>query len=220
MNLNSVLTFFVVLVGWIFSLSVHEFFHALVAYWGGDTSVKEKGYLTFNPLKYTDPLYSLFLPLLILIMGGIGLPGGAVYIETWRLRSKKWRTAVALAGPFANLILALFLAIILQNNSVYAQGISPGLAFLALLQIYALILNLIPIPPFDGFGAVEPYLSQNILEKIAPVRGFMIWIVLAALWYIPIISKGFAYLIFLIASFFKIPLELVAIGYREFFFWK
>ena len=107
------MTFIVVLVGWIFSLSLHEFAHAIVAYYGGDTSVRDKGYLTFNPLKYTHPLYSIALPLLFLFMGGIGLPGGAVYIDTWRLRSPKWRSMVSLAGPSANIVLVIVIAMLL-----------------------------------------------------------------------------------------------------------
>jgi Zn-dependent protease len=213
-------TFFVVLIGWIFSLSLHEFAHAIVAYYGGDTSVKDKGYLTFNPLKYTHPVYSIALPLLFLFMGGIGLPGGAVYIETWRLRGPKWKSAVSLAGPTANFILIIVLAIILQFAPSTSTGIFPGLAFLALLQVYALILNLIPVPPFDGFGVIEPYLSQEILEKIEPIRGMMIWIVIALLWYVPFIGDAFSTLIFSIADFFQIPFELVGAGYQQFFFWK
>src|SRR6185295_17151263 len=108
------MTFAIVLFGWIFSLCLHEFSHALVAYYGGDYTVKEKGYLTFNLLKYTHPLYSIILPLVFLAMGGIGLPGGAVYIEKWRLRSAKWETAVSLAGPASNVVVALVLAVILQ----------------------------------------------------------------------------------------------------------
>src|SRR3972149_188316 len=104
------MTFLVVLIGWIFSLCLHEFAHALVAYYGGDYTVKDKGYLTFNPLKYTHPVYSLLIPMLFLLMGGIGLPGGAVYIETWRLRSRRWESAVSLAGPSAHLLLATLLA--------------------------------------------------------------------------------------------------------------
>jgi Zn-dependent protease len=91
--MEKALTFIVVIVGWIFSLCLHEFSHAVVAYYGGDTSVKDKGYLTFNPLKYTHPVYSIVLPVIFLLLGGIGLPGGAVYIETWRLRSKRWERA-------------------------------------------------------------------------------------------------------------------------------
>lgn len=214
------MTFLVVLIGWIFSLSFHEFSHALVAYLGGDTSVREKGYLTFNPLKYTHPVYSLLLPLLFLFMGGIGLPGGAVYIETWRLHSRKWKSAVSLAGPAANLILIFLLSILFRFAPATTSGIWPGLAFLGLLQIYALILNLIPVPPFDGFGALEPYLSQEILEKIEPIRGMMIWIVIAALWYVPFIGNLFSSLIFSIADLFNFPLNLVAVGYQQFFFWK
>src|SRR6478609_3540500 len=108
------LTFLIVLVGWLFSLCLHEFSHALVAYWGGDYTVKDKGYLTFNLLKYTNPLSSIILPLVMLAIGGMPLPGGAVYIESWRLRSAKWETAVSLAGPLSNVIVAIILAIVLQ----------------------------------------------------------------------------------------------------------
>src|SRR3970040_1656278 len=109
------MTFLVVLIGWIFSLCLHEFSHALVAYYGGDNTVKEKGYLTFTPLKYTHPVFSLLMPIIFLLMGGIGLPGGAVYIERWRLRGPKWETAVSLAGPLSNALLALMLGLILQS---------------------------------------------------------------------------------------------------------
>ena len=84
------MTFIVVLIGWVFSLTLHQFSHAMVPYRGGDFTVREKGYLTFNPLKYTHPVYSILLPVVFLLLGGIGLPGGAVYIETWRLYSRKW----------------------------------------------------------------------------------------------------------------------------------
>src|SRR5678815_2748961 len=70
--------FYIVTVAWIFSVCLHEFGHAVVAYKGGDYTVRDKGYLTFNPLKYTDPLFSIILPVLFVALGGIGLPGGAV----------------------------------------------------------------------------------------------------------------------------------------------
>src|SRR5512143_478968 len=105
------MTFLVVIIGWIFSLCLHEFSHALVAYYGGDYTVREKGYLTFNPFKYTHPLFSLVLPMLFLLMGGIGLPGGAVYIERRLIRSKFWLSAMSLAGPMSNLLLAIILGV-------------------------------------------------------------------------------------------------------------
>ena len=154
------MTFVVVILGWVVSLTLHEFSHAFVAYRGGDFTVKEKGYLTFNPLKYTHPVYSILLPMIFLLLGGIGLPGGAVYIETWRLYSDKWKTAVSLAGPISNLFLAFLLGMIRRFGPVTNTGIWPGLAFLGFLQVTAALFNLLPVPPFDGFGAIRPYLSK------------------------------------------------------------
>ena len=213
-------TFAVVLFGWIFSLCLHEFSHALVAYMGGDWTVREKGYLTFNPLKYTHPVYSLLLPLLFLVMGGIGLPGGAVYIETWRLRSKRWVSAVSLAGPISNLLLALVLALILRFAPIDFSGIWPGLAFLALLQVTAVVLNLIPVPPFDGFGAIEPHLNEAVRMQFAQFRGAFIWIVFLVLWYVPLVSNMFWNLIFFISRIIGIPMTLAAVGLDGFQFWR
>jgi len=213
------MTFLVVLIGWVFSLCLHEFSHALVAFAGGDTTVRDKGYLTFNPLKYTHPVYSLLLPLLFLALGGIGLPGGAVYIETWRLRSRGWKSAVSLAGPAANLILAIVLGIILGLSPVSPQGIWPGLAFLALLQVMALVLNLIPLPPFDGFGAVEPYLPPNLQAWVTQYRGMLPWVVFFLLWYVPVVYGAFWGLVSLLAHWIGVPIELAQQGLRGFQFW-
>ncbi len=215
----NLLTFVVVLVGWVFSLCLHEFSHALVAYYGGDTTVKEKGYLTFNPLKYTHPVYSLLLPMLFLVMGGIGLPGGAVYIETWRLRSRGWMSAVSLAGPTSNLVLAILLGLLLRFGPVTSNGVWPGLAFLAFLQVSALILNLIPLPPFDGFGVLEPYLPMNIRTSLAQTRGMLAWAVFFLLWYVPAFNSLFWGSISFLTQLAGVPLQLVALGYNLFRFW-
>jgi Zn-dependent protease len=213
-------TFLVVLIGWVFSLCLHEFSHALVAYYGGDTSVRDKGYLTFNPLKYTHPVYSLLLPLLFLVMGGIGLPGGAVYIETWRLRSKRWESAVSLAGPASNFVLAILLAVLLQFAPAGAGGIWPGLGFLALLQISAVVLNLIPVPPFDGYGALAPFLSMDLRVKIARAGMFIMLGVFVLLWYVPFVNTLFWNVIFLLGRFLHLPFDLVLQGYGLFRFWE
>lgn len=213
------MTFLVVIVGWVFSLCLHEFSHALVAYYGGDFTVKDKGYLTFNPLKYTHPVYSLLLPMVFLMMGGIGLPGGAVYIEKWRLKSREWETAVSLAGPFSNALLAIILGLILRFVPIDASGIWPGVAFLAFLQISAVVLNLIPLPPFDGFGAIEPYLPMDIRMKLAQTQGMLSWIVLILLWQVPFIGNMFWGLIGLLARLAGIPLQLAGMGLDQFRFW-
>lgn len=213
------MTFIVVLLGWIFSLCLHEFSHAAVAYLGGDTSVREKGYLTFNPLKYTHPVYSILIPILFLALGGIGLPGGAVYIETWRLRSRAWKSAVSLAGPAANLLLAIVLSIGLGLAPVSREGIWPALCFLAFLQISALVLNLIPLPPFDGFGAIEPYLPEGIRQGVAQVSNLLPWVVFFLLWYVPEVYETFWTVVVSLTQTLNIPLELVELGLRDFRFW-
>jgi Zn-dependent protease len=216
----NLLTFLIVLIGWIFSLCLHEFAHALAAYYGGDYTVKEKGYLTFNPLKYTHPVYSLLLPMLFLLMGGIGLPGGAVYIETWRLRSRQWNSIVSLAGPAANLLVALMIGLIFRFAPTSAGGIWPGLAFLGQLQIIALVLNLIPIPPLDGYRALAPYLPYNLRESADRFAGIGMWILLLAMWYIPFIGPLFWGATDLIAGALGIPLPLAYLGYSQFMFWR
>ncbi len=218
------MTFAIVFVGWIFSLCLHEFSHALVAYLGGDHTVKDKGYLTFNPLRYTDPFLSLILPLIFLVMGGIGLPGGAVYIERWRLRGRGWQSAVSLAGPMANVVMLAVLGISLHFapfETAYAQNSPwPGLAFLAFIQVSAIVLNLLPLPPFDGYGVVEPFLPIETREQIDRMRGFLPLIVFAALFFVPPVYNAFWQVVGTISQFAGIPDILIGLGYTRFQFWS
>ena len=214
------MTFIVVLSGWVFSLTLHEFSHAAVAYRGGDFTVREKGYLTFNPLKYTHPVYSILLPIVFLLLGGIGLPGGAVYIETWRLYSRKWVTAVSLAGPASNLALALLMGTFLRFAPVSPSGIWPALTFLAVLQVTAALFNLIPVPPFDGYGALRPHLSLAVQERMNNFAQVSMLVVFAVFWYVPFVSDFFWGLVFSISKLMGIPLELVGLGQQLFMFWR
>jgi len=218
--MEKVITFIVVIVGWIFSLCLHEFSHAVVAYYGGDTSVKDKGYLTFNPLKYTHPVYSIVLPVVFLLLGGIGLPGGAIYIETWRLRSKRWESAVSLAGPAANLVVAVVLAVILHFAPLTSGGIWPGLAFLALMQISAVVLNLIPMPPFDGYRALAPYLGQELRARIDQVGGIAVMLAFFVLWYVQAVNTFFWQVVFQISGWLHVPVLLAIQGFNQFQFWR
>ena len=100
--------FIFVIAGFLVSLCLHEFAHAYTAWRFGDHDVEARGYLTLNPLKYSHPLLSLGLPALFIALGGIGLPGGAVYLRTsWM--TKRQKTLVSLAGPATNLAFAIVL---------------------------------------------------------------------------------------------------------------
>ena len=105
-----VTVFVFVLAAWTITLCLHEFGHALAAWHGGDRSVAENGYLTLDPLGYMHPQLSLILPVIFVALGGIGLPGGAVYIEYGRIRSKAWESLVSAAGPLATLLCLIVLA--------------------------------------------------------------------------------------------------------------
>lgn len=214
------MTFTIVLIGWIFSLCLHEFSHALVAYNGGDYTVREKGYLSFNPLKYTHPIFSLVLPLLFLLLGGIGLPGGAVYIETWRIRDRRWLSLMSLAGPAANLLVAVVLGVILRLAPVSPTGIWPGLSFLLVLQISAVLFNLIPLPPFDGYNALEPFLPLNVRETVNQFRSAAIWIILLLFWYVPVVGNVFWRIVYSISTALGADWALVVTGLDQFQFWK
>ena len=214
------MTFAIVFFGWIFSLCLHEFSHALVAYYGGDYTVREKGYLTFNPLKYTHPLFSIILPLLFLLLGGIGLPGGAVYVERWRIRNRFVLSAVSLAGPFANLLVAIVLGLVLRFWPDIDPRFLPGLSFLMVLQISAVLFNMIPLPPFDGYNALEPFLNPDIQMQVDRFRGATIWIVLLLCWYVPFVSDSFWESVYTFSTFLGVDRGMVAAGFERFRFWE
>ena len=175
-----------VIAGWIVSLCLHEFGHALTAYLGGDHVIARTGYLTLDPLKYTDPLLSVILPVIYLFLGGFGLPGGAVYIRHGALRSKAWDSAVSAAGPFANLVFLALLAALLaaappgEDNDI--STIQAGLAVLAYFQATAIVLNLLPFPGLDGFGIIRPFLPSQIAAASAQVGTAAFVILVVLLW--------------------------------------
>lgn len=170
--------FIFIIGGWVTSVALHEFGHAVVAFWGGDKSVVDKGYLTLNPLRYTNPLLSIILPVVFLLMGGIGLPGGAVYIEVWTIRKDYMRSLMSAAGPIMSFLFALLCAtpFIFNVFTVYDYIQRPefvaGLALMSFLQITAVFLNMLPIPGLDGYGVLEPFLPANIANAANQLRPF------------------------------------------------
>jgi Zn-dependent protease len=183
-----------VLAGWLVSLCVHEFGHAIVAYCSGDRSVRTKGYLTLDLMHYTHWQYSILLPLAFLALGGIGLPGGAVYINTRALRGRLHRSLVSAGGPAGTLAVLLILLAILAAQSERIEttpALYGALAFLAFLQLTALIFNLLPVPGLDGWGIIDPWLPPGeIRERVrraAPIGPLLLMILL----FLPPINRAF-----------------------------
>lgn len=188
---NGVTMFCFVLSGWVLSLALHEFGHAIVAYLGGDRSVVDKGYLTLDVRKYVDLGTSLLFPVVILIMGGIGLPGGAVWINTGAIKSPIMRSLMSAAGPAASGVCALLCLLPVRLGLVEAPWLVVGLSFLGWIQVIAMILNLLPVPGLDGFGIIEPHLTPQALRAIRPYRQYGMILVIAAIFFVQPIRDGF-----------------------------
>ncbi|MEZ0051122.1 Zn-dependent protease [Mycobacterium sp. MAA66] len=211
--------FVFVIAGWTVSLCLHEFGHAYTAWRYGDQDVELRGYLTLNPLKYSNPLLSLGLPALFIALGGIGLPGGAVYVRTWFMTAKQ-RTQVSLAGPAANLVLALVL--LTATNVLFdpRHGVFwSGVAFLGFLQVTAVLLNLLPIPGLDGYNALEPHLSPDTQRALQPAKqwGFLILMLLLIA---PALNQMFFSLVYSLVSLTGVPPHLAMIGGALTRFWS
>lgn len=216
-------TFLFIISGWIVSLCLHEYGHAFTAFRFGDYSVLDKGYLTLNPLKYTNLFMSIALPVLFLMMGGIGFPGGAVYLDMNAFKTAKEKSLVSAAGPFATAVFALLLIFPFlfnladfQNNRVFWSAI----ALLALLQISALFLNLLPVPGLDGFGIIEPFLKSDLKKKIRNISGIAILVIFFLLFSDTPVSNLFWSSIAYTVSFFGIDFKLVLEGFQQFRFWE
>lgn len=211
------LTILFVTAGWITSLCIHEFGHAFTAYLGGDRSVAASGYLTLNPLRYTNLVYSLGLPVLFLLLGGIGLPGGAVYINHTMLPTKAWNTAVSLAGPVGTLLCAAAAAapFLLAHNTSW-QGahvnFATALAFLAFIEIFALVLNLIPVPGLDGFGAIRPWLPFSWQVAASRLGMNAIFLVFLVLWFVAPARDAFYQVVFHVTAIANINPLLIFFG--------
>lgn len=177
-----------VLGGWAVSLCLHEFGHAYTALRGGDHSVRTKGYLTLDIRRYTDPVLSIVLPLVLLLIGGLPLPGGAVWIDQQALRSRARRSAVSLAGPLANLAIGIVLTIAVAAVPM-ADGLRWGLSWLALVQVLAFVLNMLPVPGLDGFGVIEPYLPYEARRVAALVRPWAPLALFAVLISLPALAR-------------------------------
>jgi Zn-dependent protease len=147
----------------VFSVCLHELFHALAAYWEGDSTAKDQGYFTLNPLIHMGPA-SLVLLLLT------GMCWGLCPVDPSKFRHKYGDALVSFAGPFANLLLLIVAAglaclLMAVNFSFFPSVVQMNL--LKFLQLFAYVnaalflFNLIPIPPLDGHAIVGSFFPNT-----------------------------------------------------------
>ncbi|NPA13538.1 MAG: site-2 protease family protein [Aquificae bacterium] len=189
----------------LFAVIVHELGHGIVAYRLGDDTPKRAGRLTFNPIPHIDPLGSLLLPGLMLLLNSPFLFGWAKPIPINPANFKKlgYRAGmilVSFAGPGTNFLFAVLFAVLLkfladQTTLIKLAGIFgagfvksiivPIIIFLKYavsINLILAIFNLLPVPPLDGWRIIASLLPPEIERKVEPYEeyGFIILIVLIA----------------------------------------
>ena len=211
--------FIFVIAGWTVSLCLHEFGHALTAWRFGDRDIAVRGYLSLDPRRYSNPLLSLGLPMLFIALGGIGLPGAAVYLRTSFMTAAQ-RTLVSLAGPAANLLLAVLLLAATRLGFDPAHPVLwAGVAFLGFLQVTAVLLNLLPIPGLDGYSALEPHLSPETQRALEPAKQFG-WLILLVILIAPQLNRWFFGMVFWFYELSGVPRDLALAGMQLTRFWN
>jgi len=168
MNEGIILNIAVIIGVILVSMTLHEVMHGFVAYLLGDDTAKLQGRLTLNPIKHIDPFLTILLPVMLALIPGAPIFGGAkpVPFNPDRVRYDEWGAAlVALAGPLTNLFLAFFIfgiAILVGINPV---GFNPDsiwrlvFTYGVMVNLGFFVFNMIPIPPLDG---------SRVLYALAP----------------------------------------------------
>lgn len=156
----------------IVSLVIHEYMHGYVGYLLGDSTAKDQGRLSFNPLAHIDPFMTVLLPTITLIVFHAPLLAAKpVPFNPDRVKYDDFGAAMlAAAGPLSNIVLAIIAALIykhfnLSSNLLYVLGV-----FIT-INIWLFVFNLIPIPPLDGsriLYAFAPDFLRSFMRDIEP----------------------------------------------------
>jgi Zn-dependent protease len=146
------------LPGIILGFTVHEYAHALAAYRLGDTTARDEGRLTLNPVKHIDPF-----GLILLLVAGFGWAKPVRFDPTKFRHPRRDEAIVAMAGPFSNLLLAVLLALSLRLLAAGGAGAEVMNALLTAMfvNLGLFVFNMIPIPPLDGSHLYLPFLKSG-----------------------------------------------------------
>lgn len=207
----------------IFAITVHEVAHGWVALQFGDRTAQMMGRLTLNPIKHIDPLGTIIIPGVLLMTGGFMFGWAKPVPVTYQnLRKPKSDMAwVALAGPMANLIMAVIWAIVAKMGLVaYSSGIAMGEPMIymgvagIMINTMLMTLNLLPLPPLDGGRILVSLLPGPLAWQVGRIEPYGFFI-LVGLLYFGILSMVLWPLIYafinLLAMVFSLPPQIFSI---------
>ena len=172
----------------ILAITVHEAAHGYVARYFGDMTAHLAGRITLNPIRHIDPIGTVLVPSLTMLIGGIFFGWAKpVPVDFSRLNNpKKDMLWVALAGPASNLAMAVIWATIIKLTPVLPASMQLPIALMGAAGIMTntvlMVLNLLPLPPLDGGRVVVSLLPIPLAIKFAKIErfGFIILIILLA----------------------------------------
>jgi Zn-dependent protease len=177
----------------VFAITVHEAAHGWVAKRLGDKTAEMLGRVTLNPLKHIDPVGTIIVPVGVFLMTGLTLGQGYVFgwakpvPVSWRNlhQPKRDMGLVALAGPGANMIMALIWAILIYvagYSMLYFRWLGEPLLWMGvagvLINTVLMVLNLLPIPPLDGGRILYSLLPQKQAQVYSRLESYGLYIVI------------------------------------------
>lgn len=172
----------------VISITVHEAMHAFTGHWLGDDTAQQEGRISLNPLRHIDPFGTILLPLITLVAFHVPLlVAKPVPFNPNRVKFEEFGAAIiALAGPFTNLLLAVFGAIILHLLPIgTTYGILQALSIFVQLNVALFVFNMIPIPPLDGSRLVYAFAPEPIQEFMAQLERYGFFIIIFLVLAIP-----------------------------------
>lgn len=174
----------------LFAITVHEVAHGWVARLLGDDTAARLGRLTLNPLYHIDPIGTILIPGILLLLKSGFLFGWAkpVPVDFRRLRRPLRDMAlVAVAGPAANLLMGIFWALMIRiAGLVGSDYISVPLTLMGqigiAINIVLMLINLVPIPPLDGGRIAVALLPYHLSEKLSRLEPYGFFILLGLMY--------------------------------------
>lgn len=178
----------------IFSVVFHEVAHGRAALWKGDTTARDAGRLTMNPISHIDIFGTILFPLFLILTKSGVLFGWAkpVPISPWKFKDPKKDTAlVSFAGPASNFFLAMIAGIafrVFSKSMPSSHAVVQTLFFAVLINVILFVFNLLPIPPLDGSKIVMGFLPQEAAERYMQIGRFG-FIIIFGLFFLGILQR-------------------------------